>query len=265
MSRFFGTLLIIDFMNQSSSNNSNADSVFAELISEHRRMKKSAFVFTIAPIICCGLGIFFIGGSIYSIGSMKEVVSGLILALVFFACGLPLWIINRRERDLNLRTFADGLIYRRNNRKSAARWEDVAEIFETVEYRSVNGIPVGSFYTYIIKLKNGREITTSQSLAGMEIFSRTMRGQLFPRLFVEAVQRYNSGAEVNFGEIAVNQSGITYQQKFLPQNALQAVQIADGYLKIVGADGKKAWATVSLAKIPNNFVLMALLEDIFKI
>ena len=98
----------------------------------------------------------------------------------------------------------------------------------------------------------------------MEAFSRTMRGHLFPRMFVEAAERYNSGAEVNFGEISVGRSGITYRQKFLPRNELQETQLVNGNLKIFGTRDKKPWATIALAKIPNYFVLTALLDDIFK-
>lgn len=251
-------------MQQMISGSPNNISSLGAPISEHRRMKKSSFVFTVVPYICFALGIFFIAAGIYSIGSIKEVLSALILALIFFACGLPLWTTARRERDLSLRTYADGLVYRRNNQETAARWNDVADVYEAAESRTVNGIPVGTFYKYTIEFKDGRRIKTSERLAEMEMFSRTIRSQLFPRLFVEAVERYNSGAEVKFGEISVNQSGIKYRQKVLPWGDLGETQLINGHLIILSTDGKKSWATVALARTPNYFVLTALLEDIFK-
>jgi hypothetical protein len=251
-------------MEQSLSNNTNNFSSLGAEISEHRRMKKSTFVFTVVPIICFAVGIFFFIAGFWTNGSIKESVSSLILALIFFACGVPLWVIARRERDLLLRTFTDGLSYRRNHQEMAARWGDVENVYENIETRSVNGVPAGTFYKYTIELKDGKKIRTSERLAEMENFSRTIRAQLFPRLFVEAVEHYKSGADVKFGEITINKSGIGYRQKLLSWNSLRETQMINGHLKIIGADGNKAWATVLLAKIPNNFVLTALLDDIFK-
>jgi hypothetical protein len=222
-------------------------------------MKKSALVFMIVPIICCGLGIFFVGAGIYSINSTREVIP----ALIFFACALPLWITARRERDLHLQTYDDGLVYRRNNQETAACWDDVTSVYENIEIRSVNGIPVGTFYKYTIELKDGSRIKTSERLAAMELFSRALRGQYFSRLFAEAVEQYKTGNNVKFGELAVNQAGIIYRKRYLARDDLRQTQIVNGQLKTFGAGGKKAWAAIPLAKIPNNSVLMALLEDIF--
>lgn len=251
-------------MQPMSSSNTDDGSSLGVPIAEHQRMKKSSFVFTVVPYVCFALGIFFLIAGFLTTGSIKESAASLILTLIFFAGGLPLWITARRERDLSLRTYADGFVYRRNNQETVALWNDVATVCEAAESRSVNGIPVGTFYKYTIELKDGKRIGTSERLAAMETFGRTIRGQLFPRLFVETVEHYNAGADVNFGEISVNKAGIAYRRKFLPWADLRETQLINGHLKIIGTDGKKAWATMALAKIPNNFVLTALLDDIFK-
>lgn len=78
------------------------------LLHEQQRMKKSAFVYKVVPLICFLIAAGFIVAGVLS-GSLREFILALLLPLLMIGGALPLLIAARRERDLRLRVYENGL------------------------------------------------------------------------------------------------------------------------------------------------------------
>ena len=234
------------------------------LLAEHRRMTSSKFVYTVLPILCLLLGAGVIVGGVLS-RALGTFIFSVLFALVFLGPGAWLWLTNRRERDLLLQVFADGFSYAANGRQTAARWDEILEVFEKITAKSVNGAHVGTFYQYTIILKNSAPVKTSERLGNLEAFGQTIRNEVFERRFPEAWQRYCQGEAVRFGKFELSQQGINNGRETLPWSQIKEVAVKQGIIRLSRqGGGVLSWGQAPAAKVPNYFVMTALADRIMQ-
>lgn len=137
---------------------------------------------------------------------------------------------------------------------------------------SVNGIPTGTDYTVAFGDNRTESVVSIKREATYTKFTEKLWRAVCVRLMTDILRTMKNGSEVQFGEAAVRDDGITLiKHKFLGSNEAvrcpwSQVQIwsADGAVVIGAKDDKKAYASLSYIQIPNAHILEQIIRMAFK-
>ncbi len=137
---------------------------------------------------------------------------------------------------------------------------------------SVNGIPSGTDYTVAFGDNRTESVVSIKREATYTKFTEKLWRAVCVRLMTDILRTMKNGSEVQFGEAAVRDDGITLiKHKFLGSNEAvrypwSQVQIwsADGAVVIGAKDDKKAYASLSYIQIPNAHILEQIIRIAFK-
>ena len=137
---------------------------------------------------------------------------------------------------------------------------------------SVNGIPSGTDYTVAFGDNRTESVVSIKREATYTKFTEKLWRAVCARLMTDILGTMKNGSEVQFGEAAVRDDGITLiKHKFLGSNEAvrypwSQVQIwsADGAVVIGAKDDKKAYASLSYIQVPNAHILEQIIRMAFK-
>jgi uncharacterized protein DUF6585 len=201
-------------------------------------------------------------------------VAGLILLLIPLN-GQPLWSIGMlilaflllrswwRKKNNEVRVHEGGFLYRRGGALHAIRWTEVSRVWQHVVSRSINFIPIGTFYEYTLETCDGTFVLNGE-LARMQQLGEEIQLRIYQTQIAPAVDALNHGETIAFGPIQLSSLGLTYSEKFLSWSKVRELRMRDGDLLIVGEGKWMSWATVSIAEIPNFVVFRVLSSECLK-
>lgn len=147
-------------------------------------------------------------------------------------------------------------------------WTDVEKFYYSATKRSVNFIPIGTYYDYKLVDSRGQKLRAGSGLAGAAELGQRLIELTSGPLLEKYAARFNSGGEVVFGPIRLSrQDGIRIKrflgEKHVPWDQVQEYRIDSGHFYVWRAGEKRTFGP-SISKIPNVFVLQALLDSIFR-
>jgi hypothetical protein len=182
---------------------------------------------------------------------------------VLFATA-ALWISRQR-----LILYPDGLSYANLLGEKHVRFDDVHRFYYQATKRSINFIPIGTYYWFRLIDSQGQKIRFGSSLSQASVLADKLvvltRGPLLKRIAAQ----FDSGVDVGFGPIVIGkQSGIAIKNslgrvKHIPWNEIHSFAIQSGRICIWRA-GEKRTSGTAIAKVPNAFALLSLLNIIFQ-
>jgi uncharacterized protein DUF6585 len=186
------------------------------------------------------------------------------LAVAVPLAAVALWMSRRR-----VVLYPEGLSYSSLFAEKQIRWDDLQRFYYRATRRSVNFIPIGTYYWFQLVDSQGQKVRFGTGLAEMASLANKLLELTQRPLLNRIVSQFGSGADVDFGPIRVNrQSGIVVKKswgrlKHIPWNELQSYAIQRGHFYIWRA-GEKRTTGPAIAKVPNAFALLGLLNIIFK-
>jgi len=146
------------------------------------------------------------------------------------------------------------------------RWKDVAALRMAVTRHDVFGIYTGTTHVYSVENRNGNQLVLNDGFNRVEELARVIEEKTFPSLFEQASQQYNSGRNLTFGPVMVNQAAIQIGKKSYAWGEVQQVTVLRGYLHIARKEGGLfSGAKTALAGILNLRVLLSLISQVVRI
>jgi hypothetical protein len=185
--------------------------------------------------------------------------------LIFFA--LPAfwfaWLMS-----LRVTLHPVGITYRSLFGEKEMRWDMVERFGYEAITRSINFIPIGTYYLFRLRDAEGNKVRIGNRIERPAKLGEKIIEMTTPGLLQNAIDRYNSGEELDFGVIKVNRTaGIKLKKLFgyneIPwdQVASFAIQQGEFYIWRVGEKRTTGWG---LHFVFNAFALLGLLQSIFK-
>ena len=187
------------------------------------------------------------------------------LSLVLLA--LPvlvfLWL-----RSIQVTLHSDGISYRSLFGEKEMRWDAVERFHYAATTRSVNFIPIGTYYEFKFVDSEGKKLRWGNRVERPGKLGPQLVEYSYPALFKKVADRYNCGMEVDFGAIRVKRdTGIRVKKFFgnkeIPWDQVSSFAIQSGHFYI-WRKGEKRTTGPLLRHVPNAFVLQGLLNSIFK-
>lgn len=207
---------------------------------------------------------FLLAAIIITAGATSSDISGAILlilvGLLFVAGGVYLAWRLFAGLGTRIQLFEGGFNVIKGGKTTTASWNDVSQITQRIVRQTYYGIPIWTSYTYNLQLNNGAKLRFTETIGKVRQMGETMQRQITQALTPRALQALQSGASLPFGKLSVNPMGISNGNETLPWNQISNVNAVNGAI-VIGKVGKKLrWAGVSMAKIPNAYVLLSLID-----
>ena len=234
---------------------------FGPLLSEHRisnTRSKGNYYAGIALVIIGIIGI--IAGFALSDDGLLPVCGGLGLLLAL-AGGYSIWQ-SRREQDLAIRAFHDGLTYSHKGKTEAMRWDDMTQVtMSLINNKNLRAM----FYNYTLQSSDGRKITfnyNDQAMQNLQQLSDTIQREITARQLPQAIAAYNAGDNVTFGRLTVSKAGLSNGKEAIPWSEVEEVKLQNGAVTVRKKDKWLNWSSVTVGSTPNIYVFLHMVDQI---
>lgn len=191
--------------------------------------------------------------------AVKIFTLALLALMVFFFLSL---------RSLRVSLHNDGISYRSLISEKEMRWEAVERFYYEAIKRSINFIPVGTYYLYRLVDAEGKKIRVGNRIEHPAQLGQKLIELTYPALYRKIADRYNNGEDLDFGAIRVSRAGgievkKLFGYKGIPWDQVSSYAIQQGNFYI-WRTGEKRTTGWGLHHVPNAFVLLGLLNSIYK-
>jgi len=211
----------------------------------------------VVGLVLAGIGLALIGSSRgWGFGLL---VAGGAVALLTVVGVLLTWEAGPQR----VWRYEHGLVHRdAKGRLDVVRWTDVRVLREITRVYS-NGSYRGTTFVYRLRHKDGHELVLRDGplprgelcVLGEEIEKEIIAVRL-PR----ALAALEEGKRLEFGNLAVDLTGISDGRDHLPWREVESIDTRDGKVRVKRADRWLNWSSVRVSSIPDVFVLLALAD-----
>ncbi len=191
-----------------------------------------------------------------------ELRSAAMVASIPLMVGSGMLAMGYRHFRERVQIFDQGLVYTRGAATLAWRWEEIAYVWQEIATIRVNFIPVKTVHTYTVQHRDGRKIKLTNGLRAIKALGAALQSETFKHLMPQARAAYNRGETLHFGKLQLSQAGIGNGKETLPWSQIKGVAVNQGYISIQKAGKWLRWSNAAVAKVPNFFIFMALVEQI---
>lgn len=202
-------------------------------------------------------------GLILALLIQKDIKGGWLLAL----CGpfvLALgWVLSVR-----VSLHQEGISYQSFLGSKEMRWDEVERFYYSATKQSINFIPIGTYYTFKLVDSRGQKISFGNRVERRAELGTKLLQCTFDPLLRKLASLFNAGSELDFGPIRViRDKGVKIKRLFgykeIPWDQVADYRIDQGQF-YVWRVGQKRTTGTPISSIPNAFVLLALLDNIFR-
>ena len=216
----------------------------------------------VAFLFAVGLGI--LAAAILDSSSMllSTVIAVVISGVLFLA--IPIWIVVDavRSRDKRVYVCPGGLLYLHSKKTDAIRWDQVEAVWQRVVRRSTYGFRTVT-HLYTLRRNDGATFKFDDHLNNVESLGNTIVRETVRLLWPRYIAAYQAGQTVAFGQISLNQQGVSKGKDMLPWQQVKEIKANRGFIVIWKAgDRSRRWKTIVASQIPNVNVFMALVDSI---
>jgi len=218
---------------------------------------------TLGLVIAFALFNIWVFYTAFSGGGVK--LSLLLLGLVLI-CMFGLWIAWLLSVRVSLHE--NGIAYHSLFGSKEMLWDEVCRFYYSALKRSINLIPVGTYYSFNLQSSNGQWLSFGNRLEKPEQLGSRLTQLTYPKLFQKCASHFDSEVDVEFGPVRLSRSGgIQIKKLFrvvkISLDSVTDYRIEEGSLYIFHVGQNRA-TDVSIRQIPNVFVLVGLLDAIYK-
>lgn len=164
--------------------------------------------------------------------------------------------------------YQNGIAYQSIFGKKELLWVDVERFYYSALKRSVNFIPVGTYYSFKLVTARGERMSFGNRIERpADVASRLIQAT-YPALFHKSADVFDNGMELDFGPVKLSHSGGLNVKKLFRTVRIPLDSLADYRMErgsfYVWRVGQKRPVDTSIGKIPNAFVLIGVLDAIYK-
>ncbi|GED83371.1 DUF6585 family protein [Streptomyces sp. 6-11-2] len=184
------------------------------------------------------------------------------LAAYFFWLAFTAPNLSRKQAARRLHLFEHGLAeVGRNGEVSVFRWDSMTVLQEITE-RYANGIYVGTTYVYTLHREDGTRLKVTDFYAQPERWGPAFQQEITRAQLPGLVTGLEQGRTLTYGSLSVNLGGVATAKGSLTWTEIEKVEISQGMLVLRKPGKKLPWAQVQVKKVPNLFLLLALIDQL---
>jgi hypothetical protein len=187
----------------------------------------------------------------------------LVTAIILFAFGMLVGWRAFASWNKAVAVYQNGFAYLDRKGLQVWRWADVSSMKSAITRHYTNGIYTGTTHIYTLANHQNQRLILSDPFTKVEELAKVIDESIYPFLYEQAADQYNSGQAIVAGPVAISKTGITIGRKTYPWMDVKQVSIQRGVLKVSKKEG--GWfsgASASAAAIPNLRVLLTIIHQV---
>ncbi len=188
----------------------------------------------------------------------------IVIGLFLLAFGIWSCINLLQNYDTRVVVCEQGLLRTKKGQVEVVRWEQVDAFWQAVTKRYTNGIYTGTTHIYTLRRSDGVVYKFNDTLNKVEALGNSIQREVTRVLLPRFIYAYNAGTTVTFGPLSINQQGISNSKEMLPWSQVKDLQVKRGIVSVKKEGKWFNWSTVGVARIPNFYVFMALVDYVSK-
>ncbi len=210
-------------------------------------------------IILFEAALFFCAAILAVNRAWPGVVICVLLALPLTVVVLRSPTFNRPAAARRVHVFEQGLIEVGKDGVADYRWDQIESVTQAITHVYRYGVKVRSIYIFTVRRFDGHTTKITHFYAGIEelgtVIARRVTAVALPR----AIDALRAGQTLNFGDLAVNLSGIASAGKgAVPWTDIQKVSVNNGVVSLARQGKWLSWSSKQARDIPNLFVFLEL-------
>ncbi len=186
----------------------------------------------------------------------------LALPVIALGVGIAFIVIGSIQARWSVQVFEQGFSYVKGSATRVILWDDITSVQQQIVRQRVYFIPIATFYTYTIRTSKGENIKLTNSIGKVAQLGALIQSETFKRLMPRAIETYSGGGTLQYGKLSMNQAGISNGKETVPWALVKGVQISNGFIAVKKEGKWLTWANVAVAKTPNFFIFLALVDRI---
>ena len=217
--------------------------------------------------VLVGLGVVFglLGFGLVIGGLLASRSDSSLLCLVppgLICLGFGIWAANEWRLKHNLRAlvYPDGFIHVRGGRVNAFRWDEIAEVYQSMQRTHRFGRAAQKIY--MVKDATGKKSVLTGELAGIAALGETIQREVTARMLPRCWEEYNQGKTLQFGALGISKEGISKGKEIQPWDQVEEVRLEWGSIVVKKNDKKLPWASITASSTPNLFVFTSMVDKI---
>jgi hypothetical protein len=207
-------------------------------------------------VLCWALGVLAL---LLGLVVLAGTIQMLILGIGLWSAGFGL--LRKAYRSGGLRVFvcADGLAPVRGTTVEVMRWGEINAVRRVRETED-RGHVLSSPAQLVVVGRGGGEFVFNETVSRLGDLRRLVEGHTLKLMLAPAVEAFESGAAIGFGDVHVSPAGLHCGPDTLPWDLFEHAEVSKGRLLLYGGNGRNLFGIVGVAQVPNVHVLLALAE-----
>lgn len=159
--------------------------------------------------------------------------------------------------------YRDGLAYSDLSGVRQFRWTDITSVTSNMKLEYGEEGIAGIKLIYRLYDRNGKALELNEEIGNVRGLVQKIQAAIYPHIYMEAAERFNSGKTVNFGKITIGQKGLEVGKRMIPWEEVGRIEFKKAQLHVVRNDQARSRAgTVAADSVPNFPVLIALVQQV---
>ena len=179
--------------------------------------------------------------------------------LIFVGVGVCWYMSNKRQRDMRVLVFPDGLSYTNRGKTEIIRWDVVEAVWQDITEDTTHNVVI---HVYTVQCNDGRKFVFKDTLADVDELGRTIQEEVTRRALPRVLEAYNADQTIPFGKLSISNAGMTKGQETLPWDQIERVWLSQGELIVEKVGKRLRWSSFRVLEMPNLFVLLAIVNQI---
>jgi hypothetical protein len=156
----------------------------------------------------------------------------------------------------------EGFAFTNGKKSEPYRWDSIASVMLDITSYSQYGMNTGTTYKYTVRRNDGEKLVLDDKFIDVDALGNTITQEAAVHMLPRVMADFNAGQTITFGSLSVNQQGVSNGRNILPWSEVSGVFINKGFVIVLQKGKKSSWANIRVAKVPNVFVLDALVRSL---
>ena len=189
---------------------------------------------------------------------------GLGIGVVFLLGALYCLLYPLIYRSWHVYVYSQGFAFTRGSKLDVFRWDQVESMWQRVTRRYVNGVYTGTQHRYTIRSLDGRKVVLNDRITNVERLGNVVSEMVTRVKLPEVIAAFKAGSTITFGPLSVSMQGVSNSKELISWDQIKEFGVNRGIVTVKKEGKWLSWSSVEVAKIPNFFVFMALVNAIMK-
>jgi hypothetical protein len=195
-------------------------------------------------------------------------ILGLIFTIIIFNAifigAIVIHLVNNRNSRYRVILFDPGFAWVKNDQVLIFPWEQISAVTQRIMATDLglSGSVNGVYYDMTVWNQEGYNIHLGNNISGIDRLASLIQTKVTEIKLPIALEKFNSGANVEFGPLVVSNDGLSNRIDLVPWNQITRISIDGGVITINKQGKLLSWQKIRASTIPNLLVFLRLVEHI---